>query len=142
MSTGLTLMYFCKLCEHGYCVPAADPDKKLLNLLMPCPTRECSGKIEYGDPQTTKQQATMPAKILFEACMGRGFPEDRECSPEHLRSVLLNGEIIALELEEAGPNRSFILSMEVETEDAQHKVFFAMSTRGATIYKIEEMPDV
>ena len=137
----LTLMYYCELCEHGYRVPASDPDRRLLNLVMPCPTKGCDGKIEFGDPKTIKQGSTMPAKILFEACMGHGFPEDRECSPEHLRSVLLNTEILSLELEEAGPNRSFINSMEVENADGRHKVFFAMSTKGATIYKIEDMTD-
>lgn len=135
----LVLMYYCEKCEHGYRVPQSDPDRKLLTLTMPCPTRDCGGAIEFGDPKTIKHGETMSAKILYEACMGMGFPHERECSPDHLQKLMVGGVIRDLDVEAVGLHRSLVDSLVVEKDNTLHRIFFAMSTKGATIYKTEEI---
>ena len=136
-------MYYCEKCEHGYRVPRVDPDRRLLLLTMPCPTKECAGEVEFGDPKAIKHGETMPARILYEACMGMGFPHERECSPEQLQRLMVGSVIRDLIVEPIGTARSIIESLVVETPDeAHHRIHFAMSTHGATIYKTEEMENV
>lgn len=138
----LTLMYYCEKCEHGYRVPKVDPDRKLLTLTMPCPTAECDGDVEFGDPKTVKSGETMSAKVLYEACMGMGFPHERECSPEQLQMLMVGGTVRDLDVSSIGVGRSLIDSIVVEKDDRLHRFHFAMSTKGATIFKTEEVENV
>lgn len=144
--TELTLMYYCESCEYGYRVPKTDPNRNLLTLTMPCPNKKCDGgEIEHGDRQEAKKVFTLTAKILYEACMGMGFPEERLCSPEHLQTLMLGRVVLEVDLEPVGGTRSIISSMVMGSEcgtEPSHRLFFAMSTKGATIYKTQEMPDV
>lgn len=141
--TELTLMYYCESCEYGYRVPKTDPNRNLLTLTMPCPNKECDGgEIEHGDRKEAKKVFTLTAKVLYEACMGMGFPEERLCSPAHLEKLLLGSTILSLDLNPAGDSRSLIESMTITEDDiTQHKIFFAMSVKGATIYKTQELAD-
>lgn len=137
----LSLMYYCSQCEFGYRVPTADRDRHLLQLVMPCPTKECEGSIEYGDPQVVKEGQTLAARTLYEACFGMGFPEERQCSPTHLTDLLIGSTVVLASLTELEQNRSCIehLTVEKEGHKQRYRIFFAMSTHGATIYKIEKL---
>lgn len=140
---GISLMYFCEDCERGYRVPNSDPDRHLLTLVMPCPNSACDGQIEYSDPKEVKRGETHTARSLYEACMGMGFPHERVCTPEHLKHILNGAVVVDVALEAIGENRSLISSMLVETKDKEEKtLYFAMSTKGATIYKVEEHANV
>jgi hypothetical protein len=114
-----------------------DKDLSILSVLMPCPITAC-----YGSVQVVQAAAATPkvvsAKELFEACLGRGFKEERRCSPESLRKLLIGGVIEEVGLEEvsADEDRSIISTMTVSCDGLEMQVFFAMSRLGATIYKV------
>lgn len=141
----LVIMYFCESCEFGYTIPKTDANKRLLQLAMPCPNKDCDeGSIEVSARQEVKQLVNLSALVLYEACMGRGFPEEQVCSPEHLEHVLVGATIMNMDLKPAGTGRSFIESMTVaaggeDGPEINHKVYFAMSVKGATIHKIQEL---
>ena len=139
MKNSMSSLFFCPECEHGYRIPNTDPDRHLLSITMPCPTQGCDSRVEYCDPKELKKSQTMSARILYEACMGRGFPHERKCSPEHLVMLMVGGEVTDISLCSAGENRSLIESLTVRKNDVEHKIHFAMSVKGATIYKTEQI---
>lgn len=131
--------YTCDKCNLSYRVQKTDPELGLLTLKMPCPGVDCSEEVmitgTFGGAKLIKAQA------LWEACMGRGFPEDRFCSPQALKKLLLNGVISELDLVEASSDadRSIINTMRVETtQGPDFVIHFGASSHGATIFKAME----
>lgn len=135
----MSLAYQCSECGSSYQVSRMDEELHLLLVVMPCPESCCSGNVRVVDEPDGKLPKKTTAKILFEACMGKGFPADRKCSPEALRDLLVGGFITSLDLYEinADQDRSIIKSMSVGIRDGKScTIHFAMSNLGATIYKV------
>lgn len=139
------IIYGCLSCYSAFQVSKTDENLHLLSLRMPCPTPSCEGSLELIDKdEVFKTVQLVRAQELFSASMGRGFEHERKCSPKQLAKLLENSEIQDVDLEEAGKDRSIIKSMVVLKYDKNgdggmlHRVCFAMSTKGATIYKVEE----
>lgn len=134
------LNYQCSECGSSYSVPRIDDHLHLLMVVMPCPQGCCSGDVKIVDDiEGINLRANTTAKILFEACMGKGFPAERKCSPEALNDLLVGGFITSLDLEEVSvdQDRSIIKSMSVGIRDGKnYTIHFAMSNLGATIYKV------
>jgi hypothetical protein len=131
------IRYECDTCGLAYEVSRTDRDLHLLSIIMPCPSFECGGGIlVVNETATTPKRLT--SKILYEACMGRGFPEERRCSPEVLEKLLVGSGITSVKLKAVGADedRSIIESMTIRHEDLKFTLHFAMSNHGATVYKV------
>jgi hypothetical protein len=132
------LSYECVECGSSYRVSKMDDELHLLMVVMSCPESCCSGEVRIvEDPASEPKRTT--AKILFEACMGKGFPAERKCSPEALRELLVGAFITYVDVEDVkvDQDRSIIQSMSVGVRDGKsYTVHFAMSNNGATIYKV------
>lgn len=133
------LYYRCETCQLSYAVDRSDADLHVLTVKMTCPTDECAGTMELVVGQAPHRFSTISAKDLFAASRGRGLPKEKRCSPEALGPILLGKKIVGMEMEKVGDDRSVIDSLTVEGGKTIH---FATSTRGATIYKVTEGPDV
>lgn len=132
------LFYECSECGAAYRISRLDDDLHLLMVVMSCPESCCSGDIKVVDSTSgTFKQVT--AKIMYEAAMGKGFPAERKCSPESLRELLVGAFITYVDVEDVkvDQDRSIISSMSVGVRDGKsYTVHFAMSSHGATIYKV------
>lgn len=131
------IKYECDVCGMSYDVSRMDKDLHLLSIRMPCPGFECTGGVQVVN-DTAEPPKRLTAKILYEACMGRGFPEERRCSPEVLENLLVNSYITSVKLKgvDVDEDRSIIESMTVDHEDLKITIHFAMSNHGATVYKV------
>jgi len=133
--------YSCT-CGMAFRITKADPDVGLLSLKMNCPGIDCSKEIQIIDAEEASELdlQSLPAKALYVACMGRGFPEERCCSPEALKRLLVGGLISDIDLApcSADEDRSIISSIQVDSMHGIHLIHFAVSTQGATIYKVTE----
>lgn len=136
------VFYSCT-CGLSYTINKKDEDLHLLALRMRCPNNKCDGDgLEIQNEDHGVRGVHRSAKELFALCSGIGTPEERQCSPESLQELLVGGHIKELELEpsSADPNRSLISRMVVGIDFGEPSqsvaVYFAMSSRGATIYKV------
>lgn len=139
------MYYICQseTCDFACRVLKADPDLELLSLRMRCP--RCPQKINLSNKKEAESfvcvMREFTAKALYTASMGRGTPEEQLCSPELLSELLKGAIIMSLDLEAAGDgNRSIVNSMLVALKEEGtpcRRVFFATSTKGATIFKVE-----
>jgi hypothetical protein len=132
----MLIKYECDVCGLSYDVSRMDKELHLLSIRMPCPGFECNGGVQVVN-ETAEPPKKLTARVLYEACMGRGFPEERYCSPEALEKLLVNSHITSVQLKEVAvdEDRSIIESMTVDTGDYKITLHFAMSNHGATIYK-------
>ena len=139
------VFYQCGKCSTFYRVSKADPDLKLLSLVMPCPETRCDGSVTVGElsPDKALNGRNLSAKDLYTATMGHGFPEERVANLANVLAVMLDGKITGMHLEEADPDapKSVIASLVVEKDGISHRVFIGSGGKGATIYKIAEEPD-
>jgi hypothetical protein len=140
------VFYSCT-CGIAYTVAKNDEDLHLLSLRMQCPNNKCDGGgLEIQNEDHGVRGVHRSAKELFALCSGRGTPKERQCSPAALEDLLLGARITGIDLEAstADPNRSLINSMVIGTDFGQEEsksvmVYFAMSSRGATIYKVIDL---
>ena len=135
------LSYGCD-CGFGCRVAKVDEDLHLLNLRMRCPGCGQAGLeiLDDSDLEKYGRLEIITAKSLFDASMGHGLPDQRSCSPDALKEIMLYGAITELDLQtsSANPHRSMISSMKVSKEGVEYQVYFATSTQGATVYKAVE----
>ena len=140
------VFYSCT-CGNSYTINKKDEDLHLLSLRMACPNNKCDGEgLEIQNEDHGVRGVHRSASELFALTLGRGTPEERQCSPEALRELLVGGQIKELDVEasSADPNRSLISKMRVGIDFGQEPsksvmVYFAMSSRGATIYKVTDL---
>lgn len=134
--------YQCEKCDTFYRVPKADPDLKLLSLVMPCPESRCDGSISIAELSGDKavRGRNITAKELYTATMGHGFPEERIANVANVSMVLLEGKITDLDLMDHYPDdrKTVLFSLVVENGGVKYRVFFGSGGKGATIYKISE----
>lgn len=138
--------YSCDSCGMAFQVPKTDENLHLLSLRMRCPDNTCEDKLQICDREKwAGAWVPIDAEALFAACSGVGVPAERKCSPSDLE-MLLGGTIRTMELEpsSADPNRSIISNMVVDLDLGKEEsravaVYFAMSTHGATIYKVTDL---
>lgn len=139
-SDGMCLLYECDICGASFRIPRMDEDLNILSVRMYCPVRECTGEVQIVSEVVDGTEVKLvSAKEFFEACHGRGFKEERRCSPEALQTLLTGAVITEVDLEpvSADKDRSIINSMRIfVNDDISMRVFFAMSNHGATIYKV------
>ena len=138
------LVFYACPCGAAFKVSKTDEDLHLLSLRMRCPDESCvRGMFEIQD--NDDDGVLITAKELFALCSGRGTPKERQCSPERLRELLVGGHIKELEVEasSADPNRSLVSKMLVGIDFGDPSkavvVHFAMSSKGATIYKVTDL---
>jgi hypothetical protein len=133
----MVILYECDQCGLAYSVSRLDEELNLLTLRMACPGFECDGGVQVVN-EAAEPPKQMTARVLYEACMGRGFPEERHCSPEVLKNLLVNSYITDVDLKDvpADDDRSIIETMTVDTGSMVLTIHFAMSNHGATVYKV------
>jgi len=131
------IKYECDVCGLSYEVSRLDKELHLLSIRMPCPGFECDGGVQVVN-ETSEPPKKLTSRVLYEACMGRGFPEERRCSPEVLENLLVNSYITSVKLRsvEVDEDRSIIESMTVDNGELRLTIHFAMSNHGATVYKV------
>lgn len=134
--------YSCKKCDRIWCVAGDDPGRHLLKKVMPCPNRSsCGSNVrEVTKADSKRSWSSVTAIQLYQASMGTGLPEERQCGLPEVKKALIGAKITAAVLEKSpDPSRSLISSLRLDTGKTIH---FATSTKGAVIYKITEGPDV
>lgn len=135
--------YICKACKVPFAVSIVDGDKHLLKNSMRCPnSAQCQGKIRLTEQKKVSMQEPVrhvKARDLYAACLGMGLPHERKCGPKNLRKMLVGAKIADVHLEVApDPSRSIIHSLTLDNGQVVH---LAMSSKGATIFKVTNQPE-
>lgn len=137
------LHFACTKCKIAYAVSATDSNVLLLNKEMRCPEYSCGGKLKQTVHKVGKRghervYTLIGALELYQAVMGIGLPEERKCSPKNVRKMMLGSSILDVSVEAApDPQRSIITSLTLNNGKVLH---FTISVRGATIFKVTEVP--
>jgi hypothetical protein len=135
----ITYTCSCKK-KNSYDIPKTDPDLGLLSFRMRCPESDCpkdDGVVQLANSDKNKANKSFSAQEFYKACMGGGFQEERTCSPNTLRALMVGSTILEIDVKESpNPDRSIINSIKISKGDVVQTVHFSISTNGATIYKV------
>ncbi len=133
-------LFTCKKCSSAYLVPVVDPQGHLLKKRMHCPNWvTCRGSI-YENAQTDIKPSfpvsSLSAIQLWQATMGTGLPQERNCGPKDLKKLMVGAKILEIQLGDAPiTNRSLIHSITLDNGKVIH---LAASTKGPTVFKVTE----
>ena len=141
MTIPLCRLFTCRRCKLAFVVPVDDASGNLLKKRMRCPNWvTCKGTI-YENATTNVAPTGLTTSLLsavqlYQATMGSGLPEERNCGPKDVKKLMTGAKITAVQLGDAPTaNRSLIHSITLDNGKVLH---LAPSTKGATVFKITE----
>ncbi len=131
-------LFTCRRCRLAFMVPADDDKNHLLKKRVRCPNWvTCKGRIyENAETNIAPQMPTtfLSATELWQATMGSGLPEERNCGPRDVKKLMVGATILGIQLGDSPvPTRSLIHSITLDNGKTLH---LAPSTKGATVFKI------
>lgn len=148
-----TVIYSCNKCQVSFAVSATDPDIRLLpkpwtkadgkkRTSLNCPNTPCPGKVR-SYAKTNARMLVMATRVgaleLYQACLGLGLEDERQCSPHTIKKLLTGSRIYSVALETmTDPNKALIRSITLEGGKTIH---IGPSTHGAVVFKVTETPD-
>lgn len=132
------IVYHCKSCDTGYGVSPTDDRLDLLSLKMPCPKcSEGSLVISNREAQVFK---FVSAEGLYQAAMGLGFDEERDCRLESVKQLMEGSTIVEVDLEPSSQeHRTYAHSVTVDQGGRVYKLFLATSPGGPLVYRRQEI---